>query len=51
VPLAGLTSACRVRVRRIGRTVVHELVDETAHEVLHRIGAGHAPSVRQHGVM
>ena len=33
-----------VRARRTGRTVVYELVDETVHELLHHIGAGHAPA-------
>lgn len=32
-----------VRARRSGRTVVYELVDETVHDLLHRIGASHAP--------
>ena len=31
-----------VRPRRIGRTVVYELVDETTHDLLHRIGARHS---------
>ena len=31
-----------VRPRRIGRTVVYELVDETVHDLLHRIGARHS---------
>jgi DNA-binding transcriptional ArsR family regulator len=32
-----------VRARRRGRTVVYHLVDETVHELLHSIGAGHSP--------
>lgn len=32
-----------VRARRRGRVVVYELVDETVHDLLHRIGARHSP--------
>lgn len=37
-----------VRPEREGRLVVYRLDDETVHELLHRIGAGHGPRHR-HG--
>lgn len=38
-----------VRARRRGRIMVYELVDETVHDLLHRIGARHAPGHRHDG--
>lgn len=38
-----------VRARRLGRMVVYELVDETVHDLLHRIGARHSPAAAHRG--
>ena len=37
-----------VRASRRGRTVIYQLVDETVHDLLHTIGAKHAPHRHPH---